>query len=406
MEYKDDDILEIVPLSPGQEALWFMHRFAPQSLACHTGLTIHISAELDPGALRGAFQALVNRHACLRTLFSSGEDDVPVQHVYRYKEISFEQIDASEMDEKALKEEILAVRSRPFYPEQGPLFRTTLLSRSSEDYILLLTAHNLICDSTSLRIILDELPRLFAAVKAGEEILHSFEEYAYGDFIRSETEKFDSPEGRESLEYWKNILGGDLPLLNLPSDHPRPRIHSYNGATYAFDSDRVPAETLNTLAENENVPLSDIFLTAFQILLYRYTRQADILTGVVADRRPVGYENMVGCFADQIVLRSDFSAKPGFRDLLGQVRDALVHGRAHQNCPFPSIISTLQPNRDLSRPPVFQALFSWQEVGISWEPGWALSEITQYEGQSDLILDITAEKDRLRCAFRYNVSLR
>ncbi len=403
--HKGGHISETCPLSRGQEALWFIHRFAPESLACHNSFSVRICEELDADALRNAFQSLVSRHACLRTLFSVGENSAPVQNVYGYSEAFFEQTDASGLGEDELRKEIRTARNRPFDLEHGPLFRAHLFTRSLKDHTLLCTAHNIICDSASLRILLNELPQLYVARKTGTEIPRSSASCSYADFVRSESETADSPEGRESLDYWKKELGSDLPVLSLPLDYPRPRIRSYNGATCAFNIGAELAGDIRSLAEKEKTPLSDVLLAAFQALLYRYTRQPVILTGVATDVRMAGSENMIGCFANQTVLRSDFSDRPGFRDFLGQVRDALLCGRNHQNCPFPALVSALQQDLDPALPPIFQVLFAWQGAMISEESGWELAEITQYEGQSDLVLDITEGKDSLRCAFRYNSDL-
>ncbi len=414
-------LTETYPLSQGQEAYWFIHRFAPESSACRIGFLIHMYTELDVDALHNAFQSLVNRHPCLRTLFLLEEDGTPVQNAYGYKKVFFEHIDVSTLDGDQLQQKIHVAKEHPFHLEQGPLFRVSLFTHSQKEHTLLCIAHTIILDSPSLQIILSELPQLYTASKTSAEIPLPSISHFYADFVRIESKMAKSYEGKKSLDYWKKELDIDIPALNVPVDYPRPRIRSYNGKTYAFNIDEKLAGKLRVLAENEKISYADLFLAAFQVLLYRYTQQSIIITGVATDsRQKTECDGVVGYFADQMILRSNVSAKTNFRDFLKYVAERLQHGRTYHSCTFSSLVSALNKEQDLALSPVFQALFAWQEAMVSESPvilretdpradqsksGWVLSEITQYEGLFDLVLDITKDRDSLICAFRYNSDL-
>jgi amino acid adenylation domain-containing protein len=343
------------------------------------------------------------------------------QKIDEYNKVFFKQIDACGLNSEQLQQEISKAKRYPFDLEQGPLFRVNLFTRSQNDHILLCLAHTIILDSPSLQIILNELPQLYIAHKTGAEMSLSALSHSYADFVRIESERATGAEGRKSLDYWRKELGTDMPVLSLPFDYPRPRLRFYNGESYVFEIEDELAGELRVLAENEKVSSSDLFLAVFQVLLYRYTHQPIIITGVATDsRQKAGCDGMVGYFADQRVLRSHVAAKTRFRDFLNYVSEKRQNGDSYDSCTFSSLVSALSKKEDPALSPIFQVLFAWQEAMVSESPvilretdqgadqsqsGWLLSEIIQYEGLFDLVLDLTRSTNSLICAFRYNSDL-
>ena len=411
------------PLSHGQQALWFLYKLAPQSWAYNTLFTAHIRSDVDTSSLRHAFQTLISRHPSLRTTYTV-RDGKPLQQIHDHLEIHFEEINATTWNWDELNKHVAQEARRPFDLEQGPLLRVSLFTRSARDNILMLAIHHIASDFWSLLVLMDELRILYPAQKAGIHVSLPPLKVSYVDYVRWQTDMLAGAVGERLWSYWCDQLGGELPLLNLPTDRPRPPIQTYQGASYAFKLTDELTQMLKTLAQTEKSTLYMTLLAAFQVLLYRYTSQEDILVGSpTSGRSRREFSEIVGYFVNLVVLRADLSGNPTFKTFLRQVRQTVLSAIAHQDYPFGVLVERLQMNRDPSRSPIFQVSFALQkpqrfgevvelfapnETGVRLDLG-GLSlepfEMAQQEGQFDLTLEMVEARNSLFGVFKYNTDL-
>eukprot|EP00362_Geleiidae_sp_MMETSP1317_P001725 CAMPEP_0201286064 /NCGR_PEP_ID=MMETSP1317-20130820/114215_1 /ASSEMBLY_ACC=CAM_ASM_000770 /TAXON_ID=187299 /ORGANISM="Undescribed Undescribed, Strain Undescribed" /LENGTH=1042 /DNA_ID=CAMNT_0047612527 /DNA_START=351 /DNA_END=3479 /DNA_ORIENTATION=+ len=369
--------------------------------------------------MQKSLQALVERHACLRTLFFHQENDELMQNVYGYKDAYFESIDGSAWNENKLKRQVKAVYERPFILEKGPLMRTHLFTRSESDHVLLFTFHHIISDGWSLWMIIDELQKLYSAQKTGSKTSLPSILSSYADFVQWQSEMLNSSRGESLWNYWKNQLSGDLPVITLPIDHPRPVMQTFNGATYSFELDEELSEKIKNLAKAEGVTLFMLLLAAYEVLLYRYTGQEDILvSSATTGRTNRKFANVMGYFINLIVLRADFASNLTFKKFLNHTRETVLGAIKNQDYPFASLVKKLQIKRDssysplvqtgfiLQRPQQFSTLVDDAEKRINW--GGLEIEVFgmgQEEGFYDLRLEVFETKESLLGELKYNTDL-
>jgi amino acid adenylation domain-containing protein len=368
------------PLSHGQQAMWFLYQMAPQSIAYNIYTTVRIGSELDLGAWHRAWLRIVERHQALRTTYTK-RDGQPVQVVHLYQEVDVKVTDASSWSDDYLKKQILAEAECPYNLETGPVLRVHLFTRSAVEHIQLLAMHHIAGDMWSFDILLSELRVLYAAevktlppssihVVENSDISNSQRDnilplptLSYTDYVRWQTEMLASSKGEQLSAYWQKQLAGELPLLDLPMDKPRPREQTYCGASHIIELDKELLQKLRQLSEAEETSLYRILLAAFFVLLYRYTGQEDILVGSPmagrSARKP--FKEIVGYFTDPVVCRANLSGNPTFQEFLDQVHRTVFGALRHQDYPFPLLVKQLAPQRDTSRSPLFQVLFTWQK---------------------------------------------
>lgn len=415
------------PLSYGQEALWFIQQSEPDSAAYNVSFTGRITSLINLPALQSALQALVDRHPALRTTFRT-EHGAPVQRVVGYAPIWFEQVNAAGWNDEQIYQSVRQAYLRPFDLEKGPLLRVHLWTRSEQDHILLINIHHTAIDAWSLWILLDELRALYAANVGGPPANLPRPPAEYRDFVVWQRETIEGPSGAAMWEYWRTQLGGELPVLSIPTDRPRPPIQTSNGASANFMIPADMTQGLEALAKAEGVTLFMVMLAAFQTLLHRYSGQVEMITGLPTfGRSKAEYAKVVGDFINMIALRVDFTGDPTFKDLLVRVRQAILNGLEHQDFPFPQVVARLGGRRDASRSPIFQATFDVQrlhsfgelaELFIPSETRAGESRavdfgrlrlqaypMPQQEGQFDLGLLMVEVENILLGALKYNTDL-
>ena len=252
------------PLSDNQQGIWFLCQFAPESSIYNVSFAGRIRSDLDIPAFRRAFQALVDRHPSLRTTFAvhSGK---PVQQIHEHQPVHFEETDASTWREDELQTRLVEETQRPFDLERGPVMRVSLFTRSAQEHILLLVIHHIVVDFWSLAVILNELGVLYPAEKAGRPAALPPLDLQYTDFVRWQTEMLAGPAGERLWDYWKKQLAGPLPVLNLPTDRPRPPIQMFRGAQHDFTLNDELARRLRALAKAEGATLYMVLLAAFEL---------------------------------------------------------------------------------------------------------------------------------------------
>jgi amino acid adenylation domain-containing protein len=411
------------PLTHGQQGLWFLYKLAPTSAAYNVAFTARICSCLNISALQQAFQKLVNRHPTLRTTFAQ-KDSEPFQQVHEYQEVDFENIDASSGNEDELISQVIAAYQRPFDLEKGNLLRVNLFTCSENNYVILLTIHHIVIDGFSLGIILDELRSLYEAENTGRVISLPAIKYQYQDFVQWQRNILASSVGDELWNYWREQLAGELPILKLPTDRPRPPIQSYQGASHTFELNQKLTSQLREMAKAQGATLYMTLLTAFQVLLYRLSGQEDIIVGApIEGRSQPQFAETVGFFVNMLALRVNLAGNPTFSQLLTQVRQTVLDAIAHQDYPSTLLIERSQLNRDPSLPGLFRVSFNLLKLseiaqdyelsvsnktksredwgGLTLEP----FVIPQQEGQNDLVFDMMETTESLIGIFRYNIDL-
>ena len=411
------------PLTYGQQGLWFLSKLVPESAAYNIAFTARICSSLNIPALQRAMQKLVDRHPTLRTTFQQ-QDGEPFQVVGEHQQVSIHQIDASTWNEEELKEKAIAAHRYPFDLEQGCLLRVNLFTRSAQEYIFLLSIHHIAIDGFSLGILLDELRWLYQSETRGEVISLPPIKRQYGDFVQWQREMLNSPIGEAHWDYWQQQLSGELPILKLPVDKPRSLVKNQRGASYTFELDRELTARLRATAKGQGATLYMTLLAVFQVLLYRYTGQEDIIVGSPTEGRSQSeFERTVGFFINMLALRVKLTGDLTFATLLSQVRQTVLDALAHQDYPSALLIERLQVNNDATLPGLFQVTFNLlklSDMGADYElsvsneaktrsdwGGLSLEPfvIPQQEGQYDLSLDLMETTASIFGILRYDADL-
>ncbi len=347
--------------SQGQRALWFLHQIDPGSAAYNISSAASIKSEINVEVLERAFQSLVDLHASLRTTFIEINGE-PFQQVRDGARPDFDYHDASGWKSEEVNRRLIEEAHRPFDLTAGPLIRVTVLRTATSEYVLLLVLHHIIADLWSIAVLANDLAALYEATASERDAAISPPEIEYTDYVAWRNEMLASADGERLWNYWKDRLSGPLPSLNLPADFPRPPIQSYRGASHSFSLDSELTLNLKRLSQAGDVTLFTTLLTAFQTLLHRYTGQPDILVGSPASgRSQPELARVIGYFVNPVVLRATFANDPTFHELLGGARTAVPEALEHQDYPFTLLVERLQPERDASRSPVFQAMFAFEK---------------------------------------------
>jgi aspartate racemase len=299
---------------------------------------------------------------------------------------------------------------RPFDLVNEQSFRTQLLHLGEEEHLLLLTMHHIVSDGWSLGVFMRELTALYEAFSTEKSSSLPELPIQYADFAAWQNEWLVGEVLEVQLNYWKRHLGGQLPVLDLPTDRPRPPVQTYRGARQSLELPKKSSDALKALSQQEGVTLFMTLLAVFQILLYRYTGQEDVIVGSpIANRNRVEVEGLIGFFVNTLVLRTELSGDPSFRELLGRVREVALGAYAHQDLPFEKLVEELQVERDLSRNPLFQVMFVLQNAPISALEfrGLSLTPLEVHNGTAkfDLTLELEESAEGIRGWFEYNTDL-
>jgi len=348
-----------LPLSYGQQALWFLHRVDPESVAYNIAAAAELSADLDPAAFGRALRALSDRHAALRTTFPSDRGDA-VQRIHPRLWPDFDVEDARDWSAGQLEARIAGDAWRPFSLETGPLLRVRLFRRGEGRWTLLLAVHHIVADFWSLATLLDELGRLVRAETAGEPARLAPLPLSYGDWVDWQRRMIAGRRGDELWDFWRQRLGTGHSGLDLPFDRPRPAAATFRGDSCRVRIGLETTEALAALGRSCGATLYMTLLAAFQALLMRWTGQQDIAVGSPcsgrADRRlfPV-----VGYFVNLLVVRTDLGGEPAFAQLLERVRRGALDAFAHQDYPFALLTERLNPARETGRSALVEASFNF-----------------------------------------------
>ncbi|HEV2735650.1 MAG TPA: condensation domain-containing protein, partial [Longimicrobiaceae bacterium] len=393
-----------VPLSFAQERLWFLEQMRPGEGLYTIPVALRLSGALDVDVLARALTEVVRRHEALRTVFPVA-DGRPVQVVRPALPVEL-RAEPARSAAALVREEML----RPFDLEAGPLFRVRLARLAPDRHLLLVAMHHAIGDGWSAGVLLRELAALYRAFAAGEPSPLAELAVRPRDFAVWQRRHLAGAALDAQLAWWRGRLAGAPPTLELPTDRPRPPVPGFRAATLAFALDAELSAGLRALSRREGATLFMTLLAAFQLLLGRYAGEDDVVVGTpIAGRTRAELEGLIGFFANTLALRTDLSGDPSFPELLGRVREATLDAYARQDVPFERLVEALQPERDLSRNPVFQVLFVLQNAPMRAEDAGGLRmEPEEVEGTAakfDLTLALEERDGALAGVVEYAAEL-
>jgi hypothetical protein len=350
-----------LPLSFAQQRLWFLDQLEPDSPFYNTPIAVRLTGVLDVTALHQSLDEIIRRHEVLRTTFAA-VNGRPVQVISPKQEMSLPLIDLTEgtASEREAEARRLALQEamRPFNLGTGPLARATLLRFSAEEHVALFSMHHIISDAWSMNVLIKEITTLYGAFIRGEESPLLPLPIQYADYAHWQQKWLQGAVLEEELSYWKRQLAGTPAVLELPTDYTRPSVQSLRGSTQSFRLSEDLTQQLRELCRKENVTLFMTLLSAFQILLARYSGQEDINIGtIIAGRHRRETEDLIGFFVNTLVMRAEVRSDWHFVDLLRRVREVCLGAYAHQELPFERLVEELQPTRSLAHTPLFQIAF-------------------------------------------------
>ncbi|MGH7827842.1 MAG: condensation domain-containing protein, partial [Candidatus Binatia bacterium] len=402
----------VFPLSFAQQRLWFVEQLQPGTGVYNLPVAYRLRGPLNLVALEQSLNEVVRRHEILRTTFSLVQGE-PVQVIAENSKIKVQAVDFRDLSEPA--REISAARfvsdesRRPFDLSRFPLLRASALQLTAEQHILLLVMHHIISDGWSMVVLFGELAALYEAFLQERPPPLPDLPVQYADFAVWQREWLQGEVLQTQLSYWKKQLD-NVTTLQLATDRPRPAAQSFRGAELSFVISATLTDALSALSRREGVTLFMTLLAAFQALLYRYTGQEDIVVGSpIANRNRREIEGLVGFFANNLALRSNLSGNPSFLELLGRIREVCLGAYAHQDLPFEKLVEVLEPERDLSRNPLFQAMFALQQ---HTKPDLELSGLTvtavkidRGSSKFDLTFELIERGKELSGVLVYNTDL-
>ncbi|HEY0172360.1 MAG TPA: amino acid adenylation domain-containing protein [Pyrinomonadaceae bacterium] len=401
------------PLSFAQQRLWVLNQLEPAQPAYNVPAAARMRGELNLPALERTLTEVVRRHEVLRTTFQVFDGE-PAQVVTPPARVGLAVEDVSGLPaaarEGAALRAVEAEALRPFDLERGPLLRALAVRLSGEEHVVALTMHHIVSDAWSMGVLLREVTELYRAFLLGQPSPLAELQVQYADFAVWQREWLRGERLDGQLEYWRGQLGGAPPQVQLATDRPRPPRSSHRGAYLPVTFSPAQVERLRRVSSRANATLFMTLLTGFQLLLARHTEQSDIIVGTpIANRRRPELEELIGFFVNSLALRANFEGEPDFEQALGRVREVTLGAYAHQDVPFEKLVEELQPERDLSRNPLFQVMFSMNNVPRPElrMPGLSLSwqEFSQHTARFDLEVQLTEHGGALAGVLCYDTEL-
>ncbi|GGG86317.1 hypothetical protein GCM10011585_32780 [Edaphobacter dinghuensis] len=403
---------EHLPLSYAQQRLWFLSQFEGVSAAYHVPAGLRLRGDLDCMSLRRSLNTIFARHEALRSTFVAVDGHPEVFLLSNKASVPFIQIDLRTATNMKRRLEALCREQidTPFDLSRGPMVRACLVRLGDREHVLILVQHHIVSDGWSLGIFCRELSTLYTAYLNGKPDPLSPLEIQYPDYAAWQRKWLAGKRLEKQVTYWKKTLSDAPPLLELPTDRPRPPQQSFAGAQLTVRIDAELTKALKALSAKHGATLFMTLLTAWAAVLSRLSGQDDLVIGTpVANRRHVQVENLIGFFVNTLALRIDLSGNPTVEQLLLRVRTATLEAQDHQDLPFEQVVEIINPPRRLDRAPIFQVMLVSQE-----EPGSLLSipnlelqvdDLSAYTAKFDLELDISEEGDEVVGTLRYSTLL-
>ncbi|NRA56472.1 MAG: amino acid adenylation domain-containing protein, partial [Gammaproteobacteria bacterium] len=408
-----------LPLSYAQQRQWVLWQIEPESTAYHMSSALRLTGELNIEALRDSFDYLFARHEVLRTHFAQGDEGQLHQVIKDKVSITLNAEALSftheQSQDAALQQVLQQLGDEVFDLAEGPLLRVKLISLSAQAHVLALVQHHVVSDAWSMQLMVSELVQAYSAFSQHQTPELPSLPIQYADYAVWQRERLEGEEGERQLTYWREKLGTEHPVLELPTDHARPMQASYAGASQSVALDSELINNLTQLANQESTTLFTLLLASFQTLLHRYSGQEEIRVGTpIANRNRLETENLIGFFVNTQVLRADFADDLTFNEFLQQVKQTTLDAQDNQDLPFEQLVEKLQVERSLSHTPLFQAMFNYlSEKGSNKESQLANIDGLAVEGvrwdghtaQFDLTLDINEYEGGISASFNYATDL-
>ncbi len=407
------------PLSKVQEGLWLLQKFSPEMSAYNVPVAIRFKQDFDVHIFRHTCAYLLDQYPILGSLFVEVNGQ-PRQYIPAQREFAFEHEVIDHLDERDIVPFLSAKVKEPIDLEHGPLMRVHLFSRQrgpERDHIGLITIHHIVFDGTSSVLLARALVSTYHALSQGKAPSPVAKDASYQDFVHWEEAMMASSEGREHLAWWQQHLAGELPILALRTDQPRPAVRGFSGATIEASIDPALSERLRALARSQRVSLSTLLLGLYKVLLHRYTHQEDLIVGMPTMGRPKNiFDRVMGCFINMMAVRSRVSGDQTFIDYLKTLQLTMIDNLDHAVYPFSELVRELKVDRDQSISPIFQTYYAYQnymapvsaDLQHAEREGALHTEFLKgihQEGDKDLGLEVYEESDRFTLNIKYNPEL-
>ncbi|MCK4725463.1 MAG: AMP-binding protein, partial [Anaerolineales bacterium] len=357
-----------LPLSYAQERMWFLHQLDSDNSAYNIPGALRLKGQLDWQAMERSYHTILQRYEALRTTFSE-VDGRPVQVIEPFSKPVIKKIDLKDLTEDQRESQAIAdaegLARKPFDLNKGPLVRFCVIQLDDDDHLLVFSLHHIICDAWTLALLERELILIYNAYSSGRRIDLPEPRIQYADFAIWQRKWLEDEVFETQMKYWRSKLSR-APVVELHTDFPRLAVQTYSGAVKGFDISGSLLDDLLLLSHQVSVTLFMMLMAAFKVLLYRYTEQTDITIGVpIANRNWPASEPLIGTLVNTLLMRTDLSGNPTFRELLQQVREVSLEAYMNQDIPFAKLVADLQPERDLRHSPFAQIMFNVVETDMS-----------------------------------------
>ena len=398
-----------LPLSFAQQRMWFLYQLESQSPFYNEGLQLRVEGVLNVEALQQSINEIIRRHEILRTTFPA-VNGKPLQVISPSLAMNIPVLDLQGLEAAEIQQIVTKEARQPFDLSNGPLLRVTLLRLGPESHVLVLIMHHIITDGWSMGIFIQELSSLYQTFTLSSPLLLPELPIQYADFAVWQRQWLTEEVQKQQLNYWKQQLAGAPPLLELPTDKPRPPVQTFCGATQEFQIDPNLSKQIKTFSQQSGATLFHTLLAAFVVLMFRYSGQDDICIGSpIANRNRREIESLIGFFVNTLVLRNQIKGNPSFNEFLSQVRQVATSAYTHQDVPFEQVVEALQPERSLSYNPLFQVVFVLENFLLDTLelPDVTLTPqfVERGTSQFDLTLAVWDTKEGLIGSWEYNSDL-
>nr|NCS24949.1 AMP-binding protein [Microcystis aeruginosa BS13-02] len=405
---------QLVPLSFSQERLWFLYQLEANGYTYNMAFRFQIEGNLDIDIFKKALETIMQRHELLRTCFQE-VDEIPRQIIKPKIQLNFPLVDLQSLSSREQTQELERLTEQeiytPFDLTQAPLMRTFLVKLKADSYLLFLSLHHSIFDGWSMKVLLQELSRLYEAFLQKQSNPLPDLPIQYGDFAVWQRQQLQGDKLTQEVNYWQQQLTGIPPLLEIPTDHPRPLIQTFKGNNCTFKLSPELSQHLKNISQTSTATLNMTLLTAFNVLLYRYSRQEDIVIGIPSGNRHFPeIEPLIGCFVNTLPIRTQFKENLSFQALLNQVKQVFLEAYEHQDLPLEKVVEVVNPERNISYSPLFQVMFSWEDmlhINHFSMADLKLTPVTMNAliAQFDLTLAMQETAEGLVGSFDYNCAL-
>ena len=399
------------PLSHMQQRLWFLKQVQPGLAAYNIPITARVRGRLDVSALEAALDTVTQRHESLRT-YIAAEDGVPhcVVEPHVRVEVQTSDVSAADNPEQRAHEAVVELVNRPFGSSDRPLVRALLVRLGADHHVLCMVVDHLIADGLSLNILLGELFSAYAGLAQGGVSSLPPLTQQYADFVAWQQQRLEDDASARILQYWRGKLAGVPPFLQLPADKPRPPVQTYAGDHLSTLLPQGLSRQLRELARLESATLFMVLMAGFQALLQRLCGQSDIPVGTaVANRGDGRFDQVIGFFANNIVMRGDLSGNPTMRELIARTRQVALEAYANEELQFDRLVEALAPVRGLDRSPIFQVMFVLRSErgGVNEFAGLQFDAVDSglHTARFDLSVDAIERDEGIRLVFEYNTDL-